>query len=110
MAQRGKTLQIVPVHRSPKPILAVVHVLVPASASAVAHHILLHDEAVTGPRVPLGNPVWKPFLNFLATVLRYRIRPVPVVFLRFAFSDQLSRVPPCQQFNSLSFPIRMAGT
>jgi hypothetical protein len=42
-----------------------------------------------GPWAPLGTPVWKPFLNFLETVLRYRIRPVPVTFLRFAFSDQL---------------------
>lgn len=38
----------------------------------------------------MGTPVRKPFLNRLDTVLRYRIRPVPVTFLRFAFSDQLS--------------------
>ena len=31
-------------------------------------------------------PVWKPFENLRETVLRYRMRPVPVVFLRFAFS------------------------
>ena len=42
------------------------------------------------PRAPLGTPVWKPFLNRRAMVPRYRMRPVPVVFLRFAFSDQLT--------------------
>lgn len=51
-----------------------------------------------GPRESLGTPVWKPFLNFLETVLRYRMRPVPVTFLRFAFSDQLSVTRPCQLF------------
>lgn len=44
------------------------------------------------PRAPLGVPVWKPFLNLRATVLRYLMRPVPTVFLRLAFSDQLSVV------------------
>lgn len=43
-----------------------------------------------GPRAPLGAPCWKPLLNFLLTVLRYLMRPVPVVFLLLAFSDQLS--------------------
>lgn len=37
-----------------------------------------------------ATPFWNPFLNFRGTVLRYRIRPVPVVFRRWAFSDQLS--------------------
>lgn len=46
--------------------------------------------AVEAPRAALGEPVWNPFLNLRATVLRYRMRPVPTVFLRFAFSDQLS--------------------
>lgn len=54
--------------------------------------MVTHYETVeiAGPAEPLGTPVWKPFLNRLETVLRYRIRPVPVTFLRFAFSDQLS--------------------
>ena len=43
-----------------------------------------------GPRAPFGVPVWNPFLNLLGTSFRYRIRPVPVVFLRLAFSPQLS--------------------
>ena len=48
---------------------------------------LHHDfAAAAGPRAPLGAPVWKPFLNFRATCLRYRIRPVPVVFRRLAFA------------------------
>ncbi len=38
-----------------------------------------HDHAV----------VWKPFLAFLCTTLRYLIRPVPVVFLLIALTDQL---------------------
>ena len=57
-----------------------------------------YEEVETaGPWAPLGTPVWKPFLNFLETVLRYRMRPVPVTFLRFAFSDQLSVMRPCQR-------------
>lgn len=43
-----------------------------------------------GPRAPLGVPCRKPFLNLRGTSLRDRMRPVPVVFLRFAFSPQLS--------------------
>lgn len=35
-------------------------------------------------------PVWKPFLKRRETSARYRMRPVPVVFLRLAFSLQLS--------------------
>lgn len=52
----------------------------------------VHEEAVAGPLAPLGAPCWKPFLNLRATNLRYLIRPVPVVFLRLAFSLQLSGV------------------
>lgn len=46
-----------------------------------------------GPRAPLGVPIWKPFLNRREMVDRDRMRPVPVVFLRLAFSDQLSVFP-----------------
>ena len=49
--------------------------------------------AFTGPLAPTGVPVWKPFLNRREMVLRYLMRPVPVVFLRLAFSDQLSISP-----------------
>jgi len=42
------------------------------------------------PRAPLGAPVWKPLLNLREMPLRLRMRPVPVVFLRLAFSLQLS--------------------
>lgn len=49
--------------------------------------------AFEGPLAPLGVPVWNPFLNFRATCLRYRIRPVPVVRRCFAFSPQLSIWP-----------------
>lgn len=49
------------------------------------------------PREPLGVPVWKSFLNLRVTVLRYRMRPVPVVFLRLAFSLQLSVIS-CQLY------------
>jgi hypothetical protein len=60
-----------------------------------------YEEAETaGPWAPLGTPVRKPFLNRLETVLRYRIRPVPVTFLRFAFSDQLSVMRPCQRLTT----------
>lgn len=46
--------------------------------------------AFEGPLAPLGVPVWNPFLNFRATCLRWRMRPVPVVRRCFAFSPQLS--------------------
>lgn len=52
--------------------------------------------AFWGPRAPLGVPVWKPFLKRREMVERDRMRPVPVVFLRLAFSDQLSVLPRCQ--------------
>jgi len=42
------------------------------------------------PRAPLGTPVRKPCLNFLGTSLSERMRPDPVVFLRLAFSPQLT--------------------
>ncbi len=49
-----------------------------------------HDDFSPAPRAPLGVPVWKPFLNRRGTSFSDRMRPVPVVFLRFAFSPQLS--------------------
>lgn len=49
------------------------------------------------PRAPLGVPIWKPFLKRREMVERDRMRPVPVVFLRLAFSDQLSVCPACQR-------------
>lgn len=45
-----------------------------------------------GPFEPAGTPVRKPFLNLRETVFRYRMRPVPTVFLLFAFSPQLSAI------------------
>lgn len=39
---------------------------------------------------PAGAPVRKPLENLRETVLRYLMRPEPVVFLRLAFSPQLS--------------------
>lgn len=42
----------------------------PRSHQSFALPFALHAVAVLGPREPLGVPVWKPFLNFLATVLR----------------------------------------
>lgn len=51
--------------------------------------MLVYRSAV-GPLAPLGAPVRKPFLALRAIVLRVLMRPLPVVFLRFAFSLQLS--------------------
>lgn len=48
---------------------------------------------LSAPRAPLGVPTRKPFLNLRETSDRERMRPVPVVFLRLAFSDQLSVQP-----------------
>ena len=48
------------------------------------------SQGLFGPRESLGAPVRKPFLNLRETPLRVRMRPVPVVFLRLAFSLQLS--------------------
>ncbi len=42
------------------------------------------------PLAPFGTPVLNPFLNRRGTSFMLRMRPVPVVFLRFAFSPQLS--------------------
>lgn len=49
---------------------------------------VVHD--AEGPRAPAGAPTRKPFFCRRSTVLRYRMRPEPVVFLRLAFSPQLS--------------------
>lgn len=38
-------------------------------------------EDVCGPLAPFGAPCLKPFFDLRATVLRYRHRPLPVVFL-----------------------------
>jgi hypothetical protein len=43
-----------------------------------------------GPLAPTGTPVRKPLENLRGMVLRYRMRPLPVVFLRLAFSPQLT--------------------
>lgn len=59
--------------------------------SSRLHGRFVYEETV-GPLAPLGVPVWNPLLNLRLTVLRYRMRPVPVVFLRLAFSPQLSVV------------------
>ena len=50
----------------------------------------VYEDEVEGPRAPFGAPDWKPFLNLRATCLSVLILPLPVVFLRFAFSPQLS--------------------
>lgn len=52
-----------------------------------------HAWFVLVPRAPFGAPVWNPFLNFRGTSFIDRIRPVPVVFLLFAFIPQLSIEP-----------------
>jgi hypothetical protein len=49
-----------------------------------------HEAEIDGPFAPFGAPDWNPFLAFRGTVFKYRHRPVPVVFLRFAFSLQLT--------------------
>ena len=53
--------------------------------------LYIYEELLVGPRAPLGVPTRKPFENFRDTVLRVLMRPVPVVFLRLAFSLQLSK-------------------
>lgn len=50
-----------------------------------------YERSLIGPLAPFGVPIWKPFFALRAIVLSFRIRPVPVVFLRFAFSLQLSK-------------------
>lgn len=53
-------------------------------------HAAVASGALLMPRAFLGWPVWKPFLNLRETSFRYRMRPEPVVFLRLAFSPQLT--------------------
>ena len=50
------------------------------------------DGFVVVPLAPFGAPVWKPFLNFRGISFIDRIRPVPIVFLLFAFMPQLSAI------------------
>lgn len=50
----------------------------------------LPEEAEAGPLAPFGAPTRKPLENLRETCLRDRMRPEPVVFLRLAFSPQLS--------------------
>ena len=59
------------------------------SISPLAHPLYV-CAAEPGPREPLGMPVRNPFFALRAMVLSVRMRPVPVVFLLFAFSLQLS--------------------
>lgn len=51
---------------------------------------LPHVYSLDGPLAPFGLPVWNPFFALRETEDSDRMRPVPVVFLRFAFSPQLS--------------------
>lgn len=82
-------------HRSPSTArlpLAPVPVPEGCSVGIVVERIVY---GLSAPRAPLGVPVRKPFLNLRETSDRERMRPVPVVFLRLAFSDQLSVEPVC---------------
>lgn len=54
------------------------------------HLDIVYEEVAVGPRAPFGAPLWKPFLNLREMSLSERVRPEPVVFLRLAFSPQLS--------------------
>ena len=54
------------------------------------HYRRVYEALTDGPFAPAGAPTRNPLLNLRLTVLRYRMRPVPVVFLRLAFSPQLS--------------------
>lgn len=71
------------------------HELLATQLHALLHHlpcqlVVIYEEAAVGPRAPFGAPFWKPFLNLRGTSLSDRMRPEPVVFLRLAFSPQLS--------------------
>ena len=52
-------------------------------------------------------PSLKPFLAFLVTCFKYLILPVPSVFLRLAFTDQLSKRG--HTSGSLTSPLLVAG-
>lgn len=58
--------------------------------SSPMHLDIVYEEVAVGPRAPFGAPLWKPFLNLREMSLSERVRPEPVVFLRLAFSPQLS--------------------
>lgn len=87
--------------RAAKDVFAVEYVCAPeklTGAIMFCRHLLRrnpfpcdpsYDEPIAlMPRAPLGTPVRKPFLDLRATCWRVRMRPVPVVFLRLAFSPQ----------------------
>jgi hypothetical protein len=48
-----------------------------------------YADAVDGPRAPFGAPNRKRFFDRRGRSFKCLRRPVPVVFLRFAFSPQL---------------------
>jgi hypothetical protein len=88
-----------------RPCRAIPFALTPAFRSCTCplghHHAATHNpihhrlslRAVyeeEGPLAPAGVPTRNPLENLRETVLRYRMRPVPVVFLRLAFSPQLT--------------------
>lgn len=50
------------------------------------------DAVVLGPLAPFGPPSWNPFFARRGISFMCLMRPVPVVFLLFAFSLQLSEV------------------
>ena len=60
----------------------------PLRHTLFCRHRIIYE--VVGPLAPAGVPILKPLENLRDTVLRYRVRPVPVVFLRLAFSPQLT--------------------
>ena len=69
---------------------------------SISSELLVHDNFIrssspslqlsllAGPLEPFGLPSWNPFFALRETDESDRMRPVPVVFLRFAFSPQLS--------------------
>ena len=48
----------------------------------------IYEDEVCGPRAPFGAPDWNLLPANLGRCLTYLQRPVPVVFLRLAFSLQ----------------------
>lgn len=70
--------------------LYAILLISPRVLKATAPSVPFVIYALVGPREPAGAPIWKPFLKRRETWDRDRMRPVPVVFLRLAFSDQLS--------------------
>lgn len=79
-------------HAARKNSHPLFHASLQSLSTAHLMRLNIYADDEVGPRAPFGVPVLNPLLNLRETSLSDRILPLPVVFLRLAFSPQLSVV------------------